>query len=280
MRDDELFVCVDLREIGETEALVKQASAVRPEWLDPTLLNETFDLEYDDDKERVYARRRKRYLDLTLQEGLVPIPETHREAAIALLADRATVDWKRMMPYDSSAKPYVARWEWLRTRLSAGDLEPIDDEFWRSLIRERCVDCVSLDDLRKRPWLDLLKQRLDYEQRRLLDREAPEDLLVPSGSRIKLEYDRGDKPVLQVRIQELFGMTETPRIVRGRVPVLLYLLGPNYLSQQVTEDLASFWKNTYPEVKKDLKRRYPKHAWPDDPLAAVPVKKGPSSKRG
>jgi ATP-dependent helicase HrpB len=73
--------------------------------------------------------------------------------------------------------------------------------------------------------------------------------------------------VLAVRIQELFGVAETPRIAGGRQPVLLHLLGPNHRPQQVTGDLASFWKNTYPTVKKELRRRYPKHAWPDDPLA-------------
>jgi ATP-dependent helicase HrpB len=73
--------------------------------------------------------------------------------------------------------------------------------------------------------------------------------------------------VLAVRIQELFGLRDTPRIAGGRIPVLLHLLGPNHRPQQVTDDLASFWANTYPQVKKELRRRYPKHAWPDDPLA-------------
>jgi ATP-dependent helicase HrpB len=77
-----------------------------------------------------------------------------------------------------------------------------------------------------------------------------------------------------VRIQELFGMARTPRIAGGRIPVLLHLLAPNYRPQQVTDDLASFWANTYQDVKKDLKRRYPKHAWPDDPLTAQAVRKG------
>ena len=72
---------------------------------------------------------------------------------------------------------------------------------------------------------------------------------------------------MAVRIQELFGVRETPRLAGGRVPVLLHLLGPNHRPQQVTSDLASFWKNTYAEVRKELRRRYPKHAWPEDPLA-------------
>ena len=105
-----------------------------------------------------------------------------------------------------------------------------------------------------------------------LEREAPERLEVPSGSRIALAYEPGRPPVLAVRIQELFGLAETPRVAGGRVAVLLHLLGPNFRPQQVTDDLASFWRNTYPQVRRELKRRYPKHSWPDDPLSAEPLR--------
>ncbi len=93
-------------------------------------------------------------------------------------------------------------------------------------------------------------------------------LLTSGGSRIALAYEFGKSPVLAVRIQELFGMRETPRLAGGRIPVLLHLLGPNHRPQQITSDLASFWNNTYPEVRKELRRRYPKHAWPEDPWNA------------
>jgi ATP-dependent helicase HrpB len=106
-----------------------------------------------------------------------------------------------------------------------------------------------------------------------VEREAPERLVVSSGSRIALVYEPGKPPVLAVRIQELFGMRETPRIAGGRVSVVLHLLAPNYRPQQITTDLASFWRNTYAEVRKELRRRYPKHAWPEDPLAAKAERK-------
>jgi ATP-dependent helicase HrpB len=101
-----------------------------------------------------------------------------------------------------------------------------------------------------------------------VEREAPERLEVPSGSHITLKYEVGRPPVLAVRIQELFGLAETPRVAGGRVRVLLHLLAPNYRPQQVTDDLASFWANTYPQVRKELRGRYPKHAWPEDPWTA------------
>ena len=98
---------------------------------------------------------------------------------------------------------------------------------------------------------------------------------MPTGHRIKLKYSSADgQPVLAVRLQELFGMTETPRVAGGRVAVRLHLLGPNYRPVQITDDLQSFWKTTYFQVRKDLRVRYPKHSWPDDPLTAAPQAKG------
>ena len=129
--------------------------------------------------------------------------------------------------------------------------------------------CRSFDELRKAPWLARIQGLLTPEQRQAVEREAPERIEVPSGSRIKLHYEPGKPPVLAVRIQEIFGLLETPRVARGRVPVLLHLLAPNMRPQQVTDDLASFWKTTYHQVRKDLRRRYPKHAWPEDPYTAT-----------
>jgi len=103
--------------------------------------------------------------------------------------------------------------------------------------------------------------------------ECPEFLQVPSGSRIRLNYS-GPNPALEVRLQEVFGLNETPKIARGKLPLTLVLLGPNYRPVQVTQDLASFWKNGYPEVRKELRSRYPKHSWPDDPLTAPAQAKG------
>ena len=109
---------------------------------------------------------------------------------------------------------------------------------------------------------------MGYDRLADIDRLAPAEFELQSGRRHKIAYEQGKPPILAVRIQELFGIPETPRIAGGRTPLLLHLLGPNHRPQQVTDDLASFWKNTYPTVKKELRRRYPKHAWPDDPLAA------------
>src|SRR5437762_2204370 len=124
----------------------------------------------------------------------------------------------------------------------------------------------------RRMRLGALQGRLTHAQRQALEREAPERIPVPSGSRIAVKYEPGRPPVLAVRIQELFGLIDTPRLAAGRVRVLLHLLAPNYRPQQVTDDLASFWTNTYPQVRKELRARYPKHAWPEDPRNAEPAR--------
>ncbi|MDF2713667.1 MAG: ATP-dependent helicase HrpB, partial [Paenibacillus sp.] len=117
----------------------------------------------------------------------------------------------------------------------------------------------------------VLESALTWEQRRRLDDEAPTHITVPSGSRIPVDYGEPSAPALYVRLQELFGMTETPKIAGGRVPITMHLLSPAQRPVQVTRDLASFWRETYFEVKKDLKGRYPKHYWPEDPLSAIPT---------
>ncbi len=115
---------------------------------------------------------------------------------------------------------------------------------------------------------------LSPPQRRWLAELAPESLVVPSGHRLRLVYEPGRPPVLAARLQELFGWTETPRLAGGRVAVLLHLLGPNFRPVQITDDLKSFWSTTYFQVRKDLRVRYPKHSWPEDPWHARAEAKG------
>jgi ATP-dependent helicase HrpB len=127
------------------------------------------------------------------------------------------------------------------------------------------------------PWLDAQRNRFTYHQLQAIDREAPATITVPSGSDITVSYAEGKPPVLAARIQEMFGLPETPRIAGGRVKVLLHLLAPNYRPQQVTDDLASFWANGYLVVRKELRGRYPKHSWPEDPLEAEAIR-GPKKR--
>ena len=114
---------------------------------------------------------------------------------------------------------------------------------------------------------------LSYEQQLAVDRLAPTHITVPTGSKIHVEYRQGaELPILRVRLQECFGLVDTPRVNDGKQPVLLELLSPGFKPVQLTQDLKSFWTNTYFEVRKELRRRYPKHFWPDNPLEAEAVR--------
>lgn len=135
------------------------------------------------------------------------------------------------------------------------------------------------EDLKKTDLAECLLHSLNWDQQQTLDQLAPGKLEVPSGSKIRIEYfANGAAPVIAVRLQEVFGLEDTPTVNQGRIKTLLHLLSPGYKPVQVTTDLKSFWNNTYHEVKKELQRRYPKHAWPDDPWKATPVAKGRSTK--
>jgi len=129
-----------------------------------------------------------------------------------------------------------------------------------------------LDQLDRVDLESLLLDLVPWDRRAAVDAWAPTHVKVPSGSRIAIDYSDPAAPVLAVRLQELFGLTDTPTVARGRVPLTLHLLSPARRPIQVTRDLAGFWRTTYFEVRKDLRGRYPKHQWPDDPLQASPVR--------
>ena len=129
------------------------------------------------------------------------------------------------------------------------------------------------EDFKKLDLSQILLHHLSFEQQQLLESLAPSKITVPSGSQIRLEYkEEGVTPLLSVRLQELFGLLDTPKVNQGKVAVLIEMLSPGYKPVQLTQDLKSFWANGYFEVKKELKRRYPKHEWPEDPISAEEVR--------
>jgi ATP-dependent helicase HrpB len=279
VRHDQLFVCVDLQETGQSEALVRQASAVERSWLEASRTTTTVDLAFDSGRQRVVAHRRTRIEDLVLDEAPAAIPPDADPGAI-LTRELARELANRDDLLDETTSRLVARIEFLRQAMPELALPELSAHELRQMLPEVCMGCISLDDVKKRGFATAIRNRLSFEQKRALDQHAPERIEVPSGSEIAVAYADGQPPVLAVRIQEMFGLAETPKLAAGRVPVVLHLLGPNYRPQQVTSDLASFWRNGYPEVRKELRRRYPKHAWPDDPAHAAPERRPrPSPKR-
>ncbi len=266
--EGELFLCLDVDD-GGTEALVRLASIVQRDWLSADLLHSGVEVAFDEEAERVVARKRVRYEDLVLEESQAALPGAEEIASVLLSAALARPE-RVLPPEDSPAGLYRTRVRCLRAWLPRLDLPAFDTSDLGEVLPWLCGACRSFAELRAADWLTAMQQRLTHAQRHAVEREAPERIAVPSGSYIALRYEEGRPPVLAVRIQELFGLAQTPCIASGRVPVLLHLLAPNYRPQQVTDDLASFWDNTYPLVRKELRARYPRHAWPEDPRAAAP----------
>ena len=262
----ELFLALDV-DAGSTETLVRQASTIQRDWLPQDRLRESLDVEFDEAAGRVVAWKRTRFDDLVIDEK--PANAANDEQITNVLIDAALRQIERVLPApDSPAGQFRTRVRCLREWMPELNLPAYTDADLRDVLTWLAPGCRSLDELRRRDWEEALRGKLTHIQRQAVDREAPERIAVASGNRITLTYEEGRPPVLAVRIQELFGLVDSPRVAGGRVKVLLHLLAPNYRPQQVTDDLASFWRNTYPIVRKELRARYPKHAWPEDPLSA------------
>ncbi|MCX7005312.1 MAG: ATP-dependent helicase HrpB [bacterium] len=182
-----------------------------------------------------------------------------------------------LLPWTRDVRQLQARIAFLRAQEPEYDWPDISDaalectlETW---LAPHLAGVMSRNQLAALDLGELLRAQLSWPQRRQLDEHAPTHITVPSGSNIRLDYTTSDAPVLAVRIQEMFGLHDTPRVAGGRVPVLVHLLSPAQRPVQVTRDLASFWRTTYAQVRKDLRGRYPKHAWPEDPTTAPPTRR-------
>ncbi|MCA0754146.1 ATP-dependent helicase HrpB [Paenibacillus sp. N4] len=226
-------------------------------------------LEWDEGASALRARARIRLGALILKEK--PLQRVDEEQAAELLLAVIRKAGIGMLPMNKQASQLKARM-YLMSQ-SGGDWPDASDEGLLeaidSWLKPHIYGIRSKSELQKLPMQKLLEDMLTWKQRQELDEQVPTHIKVPSGSRIPVDYSDPESPVLAVRLQELFGMKDTPRLAGGRLPVTLHLLSPSQRPVQVTRDLKSFWEQAYFEVKKDLKGRYPKHYWPDDPYTAA-----------
>jgi len=208
--------------------------------------------------------------DLTLESA--PQPKPDQEKLLSALLAGIRTQGLAVLPWTEQAQALRSRLESLRDWEPDAGWPDLSDGQLLATLEEWLAPWLTglnrLEQLKKLDLAAILASRLDWRQQQELERAAPTHLQVPSGSRIRLRYAPGQPPVLAVRLQELFGLTETPRICHGRIPVTLHLLSPAQRPIQITSDLAGFWQGAYHAVKKELKGRYPKHYWPDDPLTA------------
>jgi ATP-dependent helicase HrpB len=270
--DADLFTCVDVEQ-RDRDAEVRIASAVDYKWLEEIGLSESVEYFFHPTQRAVQARNKKKWFDLTVSEHPAPIADSDRAAE--LLYEHALSNWDNVFPSDDERiGGMLVRVGMLRQWMPDSDWPEITVADLHSLTRQLCQGRRSIAELRAAPWFESLRGMLPYALLQRLDNDAPTHWTAPSGNRVAIHYEAGKPPRVAVRLQEIFGLNETPKIAGRRVPLLMDLLGPNYRSQQLTSDLESFWKNTYPTIRKELARRYPKHHWPDDPESTTPTRSG------
>ncbi|MBP2646460.1 MAG: ATP-dependent helicase HrpB [Gemmatimonadetes bacterium] len=282
LADAEFIVATDLDDRG-AESRIFLAAPVTREEIEEHLASQIVvqvEVAWSADAARVEARRTRRLGAIVLGEGTVRDPDPAAVAhAFKTGLGRAGL----------AAIPWSEGFRRLRERLAF--LHQNDGASWPDVSDAVLLDRLEgwlaphasrlrgLADLGKIDFTALQLADLSWQQRQALDVDAPTHLEVPSGSRLPIDYGDPESPVLAVRLQEMFGLAETPRIARGRVPLTLHLLSPAHRPVQVTRDLAGFWRSSYHDVRKDLRGRYPKHVWPEDPLTEAPTRRAKPGKR-
>lgn len=276
----EFIVAADI-DAGEREAKIQLAAPLSREWLERCCerrIEAVDEVAWDSRTEAVLARRVRRLGALVLEER--PLHgRAAPGAAVAMIVGIRSLGLS-CLPWTADLQQWRSRVNLLRSQSKPGAI----NEDWPDVADDTLLATLEvwlapyLDGVTRREHLARVDLRaalhgmLDWSRQRRLDELAPTHLGVPSGSRIAIDYS-GATPTLAVRLQEVFGLTESPRIAGGRVPLTLELLSPARRPVQVTRDLASFWARGYTEVRKELKGRYPKHYWPDDPMTAIPTRK-------
>jgi ATP-dependent helicase HrpB len=225
---------------------------------------------WDSERRMLVARRETRFDAIVLESRMAgKVDPALAAAALAGAVRELGLD---SLPWTDSLRQWLQRARCVREWMpelalpDLGDetlLAGIDDWLKPALAGKTRLDALSEGEL-----TDALKSRVDWAQRQRIDQLAPQRISVPSGLDRPVTYAAGEPPVLAVKLQELFGLADTPRVADGRVPVTLHLLSPGGKPLQVTQDLRGFWERTYPEVRKEMKGRYPRHPWPDDPWTA------------
>ena len=268
------LIVTDLR-FDERDSLILAAAPFDVDVLERDFANRFIRervVRWNRDTRAVEAFEERRFAQLVLERRAVPANKDDAMPALLAAVRELGLD---ALPWSEHAITLRARIACLREWCpdlalpDLGDTALLSDlDAW---LAPALAGKTRLDSLNSQALGEALATRLDYAQRRAVEENAPETLRVPSGNDRYLHYEMGKPPVLAVKLQELFGLADTPRIAKGRVAVTLHLLSPGQHPIQVTQDLRGFWERTYPEVKRELKGRYPRHPWPDDPWSATPT---------
>ena len=261
-----LFVAAEVREIEgrdrEVNTILSLGTAIEVEWLRelfPDDIKSEGHVQFDAQQKRVLAAELLRFRDLALAAKRIDPPPA--DAAARLLADEILAGRLLLPNWDHHVEQWLARLNLLCKECADLALPAITDDDKKSIIEQLCHGAVSYKDIKEREVKPVVMSWLSQPQRELLDKHAPERLTLPNGRTPKVNYENGKSPFISLRIQELYDVNQTPKVALGRVPVTVHILTPGMKPIQVTQDLASFWREQYPKIKSELARKYPRHLW-------------------
>jgi ATP-dependent helicase HrpB len=261
-----LLVVAEIREIEtrdkEMNTILSLATAIEADWLRelfPEDIESDLHVQFDSTTKRVQAAELLKFRGLALSARRVEPPPA--DAAARLLAEQVIAGNLTLKDWDDSVDQWILRLNLLAKWCPEFELPSITDDDRRHLIEQLCHGAFGYKDIKERDVKPVVKSWLSAAQHELLNKNAPERLSLPNGRTPKVVYDVGNPPHIALRIQELYDVNQTPKIALGRVPVTVHILTPGMKPIQVTQDLASFWKDHYPRIKSELQRKYPKHLW-------------------
>jgi ATP-dependent helicase HrpB len=271
----EFMVAIDAeerRDASQAKArIVRIASRIEPEWLIDLFANqlrETTEAKWNAQSERVEVVERMMYDQLAISENRSAT--VGQEEAARVLAEAALAAGLQKFVEPETVANFLARVEFVAKTFPESSTRALNDDDVRQSLVALCNGLRSFTELRatagEGALIEALSQRLSAEQRRLLDKMAPEFVAIAGRRRVRVNYETGKPPWIESRLQDFFGMDAGPVIAGGRAALVMHLLAPNHRPVQVTTDLAGFWRRVYQQVRKELSRRYPRHAWPEDPL--------------
>nr|WP_284677556.1 ATP-dependent helicase HrpB [Serratia marcescens] len=241
----------------------------------PTMVMQRTAVEWDEEKGTLRAWKRQQIGRLTLRAQPLAKPADEE-------LQQALLDWVRaqglsVLNWEGAAEQLRVRLQCAQAWLPEAEWPAMDEEPLLAALDQWLLPSLNgVRDLRGLKQVNLaeaLSRLLDWQQKQRLDNALPTHYTVPTGSRLPIRYEAGKPPALAVRLQEMFGEQRSPMLAEGRIPVVLELLSPAHRPLQITGDLAAFWQGAYREVQKEMKGRYPKHVWPDDPATAVPTRR-------
>ena len=284
---DDLLCAVDVEERAARGAgravSVRLAVGIRPEWLldiAPGELTERDELQWNADRRRVERVSRLLCGAITLEESRQPAPPSAEAAR--LLCEAALASGPGGQQHGEVPADLQAKLEVLRQAFPEAGVPALGAKEWQAMLKAACEGITSMAELQASPIEDRWLASLPAGVARLLREEVPERIRLAGGRLVPLHYQTGQAPWIESRLQDFFGMPAGPTICRGRVSLTVHLLAPNHRAVQVTSDLANFWRQHYPSIRRELCRRYPRHPWPEDGASAkppAPTVRGPHQQR-